>query len=256
MDRDKKNDDFVINLTGIIKDGETYSTVILSDTVPINEINNKSIRDMLDYMYQSKDPAFNRMGSILNAVLTQKQCTFLLSARIASKLFIEDVNSKYNSVNSQTYRAIIAKMITATAMFKKLRSPVGSRAAVFKLVHTDLMEYMYIAKGKEYYDTQEQVVLEIYDNGDDNGEEVVTKPKMSFAEYIDREGMGEQLIESASEALAHAKGEIELKETLVGSALEIEDIDLSKCKVVTFNEGNLKLPVKEEKKSGRGKKIF
>ena len=211
------------DLTDIIRDGETYSTVILSDTVPVNEITNKSIRDMLEHMYQSKAPAFNRMGSILNSVLTQKQCTFLLSARIASKLFTEDVNSKYNSVNSQTYRAIIAKMITATSMFEKLRSPNGPRAAVFKLAHKDLMEYMYMTKGKEYYDTQEKVVLDIYDSGEDSVEEIVEKPKVSFAEYMKKEEIGEQLIESAEEALAHAKGELELK---------------------------------EEKRSGKGKKIF
>ena len=167
-------------------------------------------------MYKSKDPAFNRMGSIINAVFTQRQCTFLLSGRIASKLFIEDVNSKYSSVNSQTYRAIVAKMVTATNAFEKLRSPVGPRAAVFKLVHPTFLKFMYSAKGKEYYDAQEEVVLEIYDSGveSDKEEKESVPVKKTWNEYKE-EVFGEQLVESAEQALTHAKGDVELKTTVV-----------------------------------------
>lgn len=211
----------------ILRLTETEDTAKLAKTTLIKDIQSEEVRELIDALYKAPDPLQNKVATILNAMFTQQRVTFLLSKRLANNLVLEDENHNFKGVNSETYKLMVYKLLTGWKFFARLREPTKKQAGVLKLVDNGLLDMMYKLKGQEYYELQEEVTLEFYDGYEDSGdEEPEPKPIKPFADYM--------------------------KE---GSALEIEDIDLSKCKVVTFDTKNMKLPDKVEKKN-EPRKIF
>lgn len=172
-------------LLDLVRQMETMETAKLSRTVPVKSIEDKDLREFLQYMYDSNDPVMNKVASFINAVICQSRLTFLMSTRIGSDLISEDANSDFKGLNSRTYNTIMYMFLTKTKWFERLREPTNKQAGVLELVQPVLLEMMYRVKGKEHFDAQKKVTLELYDGYEDKDPKPKeTKKPRSFSEYL------------------------------------------------------------------------
>lgn len=132
-------------------------------TQDIQDFELKEVIEVLEYSYKSKDPNEKRMATLFNAIFTHHSQTFLLTKAAFRDLIKNDNNSPYSNISGTEYGTILSIMLKV-GHFTCLRPSTGSKAGVYKLVHPDFVDALYKLHSKEWFDVQEQKVLDYYDS--------------------------------------------------------------------------------------------
>jgi len=183
--KNKKN----IELVGLLKNLENMGTIKLSQTEIVKNTKNKDVRDFLSALYGNVDPLINKMASVMNSILFQKKVAFILSKRIATELIRADKNVSSKTISSSMYRLMIYKLTESLKFIERIREPTTNKAGVFILKQPEFLQLLYLEKGKEYYEAQKIVTLDLYDNYEAEVDPTVTKKKKkvrSFSEMLNK----------------------------------------------------------------------
>lgn len=142
--------------------------IIEQDTIKLSQISslenvNSEIRDALTSFYDHSDMNIQKMGTIFNAIYTQKTHIFLLSFRIFNNLLKNDPNIKCSSCHIKNYKYIIYKLISINVL-KILRNHQFKKAALYELVEDLYLDVLKQFVDKQSLDEKKQICLEWYDS--------------------------------------------------------------------------------------------
>jgi hypothetical protein len=118
-------------------------------------------RYFFEYMY-SKPNSVKKITTVINAVFTQKRQTFMLSRDFCVDLIKNDQNHGL-SLGNKEYSKLLFN-ITNCGLFEKLKEPTNRKAGVYKLVEPQLVLELHKLAAKEFFQAQEELVLDYYEN--------------------------------------------------------------------------------------------
>lgn len=143
------------------------NNLINDDTVKLSSLSDLSktsddIKNMLEGFYECDNPVVQKIGTILNAIFTQKTNVFMLSIRILSDLVEKDPNLKAKSCHSSQYRKIIYRLLKS-GLLKKIREPNGNNAGLYELIHEGFLSILIKEIGQDVLDAKKKAHIEWYD---------------------------------------------------------------------------------------------
>jgi hypothetical protein len=119
-------------------------------------------------------------STLLNAILTSHNQTFLMSRKYLNKIISKDPNNFYKSINGNFYKDFLGNLLESGDL-EKLREPTSNKAGVYKIKNKSIVDNLYLMHNKEWFEKQEGVICEAYDgykilDGDyENGSDLVRK---------------------------------------------------------------------------------
>lgn len=150
----------------VLKLDKNMSLIRTSSMDELDSLTKISDTQFTDYyfthMYTCSHAIIKKMTTVVNAVFTQRRQTFLLSRNSLMDLLKNDVNHDLG-MSPNEYRKFIFYMIESK-YFEVLRKGTNRKASVYKLVQPKLVEALHKLAAKDYFETQEDLVLSYYDD--------------------------------------------------------------------------------------------
>jgi hypothetical protein len=153
-----------MSLSDLLKDYRytTNDCLLKETTEDLNSYGIPEFTQMLKDGYSSKDSYEVRMVSVLNSIFTHHAQTFLLTKKSLTELLEQDIYVKKKSINTATYKCFM-NMLNNNGHFECLRKPSNNKSGVYKLIQKDLVENLYKLHSAEWFKSQEQKVIDYYD---------------------------------------------------------------------------------------------
>jgi hypothetical protein len=112
--------------------------------------------------YKSVDPVVNRIGSIYNAIFTQRTSVFLLTRNLMDELVSGDVNQDLKSCSTDHYNSLKARL-HHSGIIETLRPSKHGVAGLYELKHPMYLGPLEAKVGKEILLLQKEKKLIWYD---------------------------------------------------------------------------------------------
>lgn len=141
---------------------EIDSDLKLDYTHPLDEFEDKEMKNTLKLFYNHKNSHVKKIGSILNALFYQPRKIFIITKKLLNSLVKYDVNIKANSVDSEAYGKALYHMFNNN-IIKRIREPAQNKAGLYKIIDRDILTIMEKNAGKAFLDAQEEKGVEYYD---------------------------------------------------------------------------------------------
>ena len=149
--------------TELLKKLTTPTTAKLSHTTELQLFTDPQLKEFLKILYNNNNTTSKLIGTLVNGIMTHQMRTFMFSKRIMDNLLNSDPNIETNTCKSVNYKDFMHKCLSDKFLVT-LRNHGGGKAGIYRLEDEALSDLLYRLHGKEYFKTQEEVVLDFYDN--------------------------------------------------------------------------------------------
>lgn len=136
--------------------------VILTRVSKLKDLEDERIRKSLANVYELRSRTNLMIGTLINAIFTQMAQTFMISRRGMIHLLKQDTHNVCKSISSEEYRLLIQHLIDR-GVIEMLRVPTKKKSGVYKLVDQKLVGVLHAKHSEDFFDYQENYVLELYD---------------------------------------------------------------------------------------------
>ena len=160
--------------------------IYLYQTVNINKIKSKEVRDFLKDLYSEEGIFVRVFASVMNAMISQKMITFILSKRLLDNLIQKDSNLERKALQSAQYKYFIHQLLKNKILIK-LREPSGKKGGVYQLNNEEYLEFVDISYDK--IKKQEDRILRRYDEYEKDKKDRLLKSKDKIINLKEKLGL-------------------------------------------------------------------
>lgn len=140
---------------------EFDDSVILYRTNPLDSFEGKTYK-ILNYYYSRKDSLSLMVGSVFNAIFTQKTSAFMVTRRELDKLLYQDKEHDLDRIPCNRLYTMIMNRLIKTGFLEVIEKPTGSRGGLYRLVEPDMVELLKKSMFDEAYEEIEKERIKAY----------------------------------------------------------------------------------------------
>ena len=117
----------------------------LIDISALDDFKDKDIKTILKVYYDSTDPIYRLIGTILNSVFTHGYNVFVITQKYLNDLLKIDKAAKSNTCDGKTYKKVMAKMYTRgdlVCLRKAIQNSLGvsGKSGLYEMTNAEVIE--------------------------------------------------------------------------------------------------------------------